>query len=120
MLSLGINDMSNLRQSNSRLSMPMLFKMVRDGRFDPASILIGPELKKHSRRQLRGATQRQLNIRIAKLARLRSGKETAKITGLSVTGAYGLRYDPDANVTLYTVMGFWHAGHDLGSMIFGA
>ena len=118
--SLGINDVRNLRQGNSRLSVPMLLKMVRKGRYDPASILVGPELKHMSNTKgVRGAQQKLINGRIRKLSYLRSGKETAKLTGLSVTGAFGLRYNPDANVTLYTVMGFWHAGHDLDSMIFG-
>ncbi|MCZ6868056.1 MAG: hypothetical protein O7G84_00970 [Gammaproteobacteria bacterium] len=119
-LSLGINDVCNLRQGNSRLSVPMLLKMVRIGRYDPASVLVGPELKHMSAdKSVRGAQQRLINARIARLARLRSGEETARLTGLSVTGAFGLRYRPDANVTLYTVMGFWHAGHDFDAMIFG-
>lgn len=119
-LSVGIDDMRNMRQGNSKLSVPMLLKMVKVGRYDPATVLVGPELRHIPLgKSTRGVQQRLINARVAKLARLRPGRETAKLTGLSETGAYGLRYSKTANVTLYTMMGFWHAGHDLESMVFG-
>lgn len=119
MLGVSVNDLRNMRQGNN-LSVAILLKLVKVGRFGPASVLAGPELRKLGwKKNTRGAQQRFVNRRISQLAYLRSGKETAKLTGLSVTGAFGLRYDPDANVTLCTVLGFWFAGHDLDSMIFG-
>ncbi len=119
-LGLGVNDIRNLRQSNSLLSVPMLLKLVRRG-YTPSSILVGPELEAFNKatKSTRGVQQRLVNRRIAKLAWLRPGAETARITGLSPTGAFGLRYQPDANVKLGTILGFWHAGHDLDAMIFG-
>ncbi len=115
-LGVGVNDIRNMRQGN-QISVPILLKLVRYG-WDPASIMVGPELKPSSR-STRAVRQRLVNGRIRKLARLRPGKEIAKLTGLSVTGAYGLRYDPDANVSLTTIMGFWFGGHDLRTMIYG-
>ena len=118
-LGVSVNDVRNMRQGNN-LSIPILLKMVRKGGYTPSSILFGPDLEMfNGTKSRRGAQQRLVNGRIRKLARQRPGKEIAKLTGLSVTGAYGLRYNAGANVTLYTIMGFHHAGHDIDSMIFG-
>lgn len=119
MLGVSVDDMRNMRQGN-KLSVPILLKMVRVGRFDPKSIIEGPKLRKlNAKRSVRGAQQRLLDGRIRKLAWTRPGKEWAKLTGLSVTGAYGLRYASDAHVTLYTVLGFLDAGHTIDELIFG-
>lgn len=117
-LGLSVDDIHNLRQGN-KFSVPMLFKMVRVGRFDPVSILEGPDLCRHTKGfSTRGATQDRLDARIRKLAYTRPGKEWAKLIGLSETGAYGLRYT-DAHVTLYTVLGFTHAGYSINELVFG-
>lgn len=117
-LGVDVDDMRNMRQGNN-LSVPILFKMVVDGRFDPTSILEGPKLKKmHRARKTRGATQNNLDYLIHKLAWDYPGKELAKMTGLSVTGAYGLRYSA-AHVTLYTVLGFIHSGASIDKLVFG-
>lgn len=119
-LGVSVDDMRNMRQGN-KLSVPILLKMVRVGRFDPKSIIEGPKLRKlPSKRSVRGAQQRLLDGRIRKLSWTRPGKEWAKLTGLSVTGAYGLRYATGAHVTLYTVLGFLDAGHGIDELVFGS
>lgn len=118
-LGVSVDDVRNMRQGNN-ISVPIMLKMVRVGRFDPQSIIDGPVLKKlPASRVVRGAQQRLLDGRIRKLAWTRPGKEWAKLTGLSVTGAYGLRYATGAHVTLYTVLGFLDAGHTVDELIFG-
>ena len=118
-LGLGVDDIRNLRQGTGKFSVPMLVKMVKAG-FDPGSILYatGTGLRKH-KRPTRGVQQRFINKRIGKLAYEHTGKELAKLTGLSVTGAYGLRYNTDAHVTLYTILGFVEAGYTLDELVFG-
>lgn len=117
-LGLSVDDVRNMRQGN-KFSVPMLFKMVVKGRFDPNSIIDGPELKKlHRARKIRGATRVNLDARIHALAWDHPGKELAKMTGLSVTGAYGLRYST-SHVTLYTVLGLIHAGYSIDAMVLG-
>lgn len=117
-LGVDVDDVRNMLQGN-KFSVPMLFKMVVDGRFDPTSILEGPELKRLYRaRKTRGVTQKNLDALIHKLAWDYPGKELAKLTGLSVTGAYGLRYS-GAHVTLYTVLGFIHSGVSIDKLVFG-
>ena len=67
----------------------------------------------------RKVQQRYLDGRVRKLAWTYPGKELAKLTGLSVTGAYGLRYGT-GHITLYTLLGFLAAGHRLDELVFGA
>jgi len=117
-LGLDVDDVRNMKQGN-KFSVPMLFKMVVKGRFDPTSILEGPELKKlHRARKTHRLKQVCLDARIHALAWDYPGKELAKMTGLSVTGAYGLRYS-DSHVTLYTVLGFIHSGASVEKLVFG-
>ncbi len=117
-LGLDVDDMRNMKQGN-KFSVPMLFKMIRVGRFDPVSILEGPTLKKLKKSTIvPRATQQRLDDRIHNLAWHYPGKVLAKMTGLSVTGAYGLRYS-SAHVTLYTVLGFIHAGYSAEELVFG-
>ena len=43
------------------------------------------------------------------------------MTGLSVTGAYGLRYqESEAHITLYTLLGFVNGGYKLDELVFGS
>lgn len=119
MLGVSVDDIRNMRQGN-KLSVPILLKMVRTGRFDPKSVLDGPKLRKlRSTKSARGAQRRLVDGRIRKLSWTRPGAEWAKLTGLSITGAYGLRYTTKAHVTLYTVLGFLDAGHTTDELIFG-
>lgn len=119
MLGVSVDDMRNMRQGN-KLSVAILLKMVRVGRFNPKSIIEGPKLRKMPpKTSTRGTHQTQLDGRIRKLAWLKPGKEIAKLTGLSVTGAYGLRYAKGAHVTLYTVLGFLNSGHSIDEIILG-
>ncbi len=119
MMGVGVDDMRNMRQGN-KVSVAILMKLVRVGRFDPKSIIEGPKLRKMSaKRSADGARQLRLDGRIRKLAWLKPGKEIAKLTGLSVTGSYGLRYAKGAHVTLYTVLGFLNAGHSIDEIILG-
>lgn len=119
-LHLTVNDVRNMRQGN-KLSVPMICRMVRDGRFDPNSIFNGPELVKLRGRAStpNGAYQDLVDDRIRKLAWGWPGKALAKVTGLSVTGAYGLRYATRAHVTLYTVIGFVNAGYTVDALVLG-
>ncbi|MEE8615526.1 MAG: hypothetical protein V3T11_09990 [Roseateles sp.] len=125
-LGLGTDDMRNMRQGTAKLSVPMLLKMVRRG-YDPASIVNGPTLwflpgckdDGLGTAVKRKVQQRYLDGRVRKLAWTYPGKELAKLTGLSVTGAYGLRYGT-GHITLYTLLGFLAAGHRLDELVFGA
>lgn len=120
MLGVSVDDMRNMRQGN-KVSVAILIKLVRVGRFSPKSIIEGPKLRKMAKSKSTIAVyQRRLDGRIRKLAWTRPGKEWAKLTGLSVTGAYGLRYATSASVTLYTVLGFVNAGHSIDELVFGA
>ncbi len=116
-LGLGVNDVRNIRQGNARLSMPMIIKMMRVGGFSARSIFNGPRPKLALKRGR--PTQVAIDKRIRKYAWDWTGKDLAEATGLSVTGAYGLRYATKAHVTLYTVIGFVNAGYTLDDIILG-
>ena len=118
MLGVSVDDMRNMRQGN-KFSVPMLCKAVAAG-FDIDSIINGPKLfKTRGRRQVSGAQQDLVDKRIRDIAWSLPGKVIAKATGLSVTGAYGIRYAKEAHVTLYTILGFDDAGYSLRHMILG-
>ena len=119
-LGVGVADVRNMRQGN-KVSVPILLKMIRVGRFDPRSIIEGPKLRKlRSARSVRGAQQRLVDARVCKLACTRPGKEWVRLTGLSIRSAYGLRSASGAHVTLYTLLGFLDAGHTIDELIFGS
>lgn len=119
MLGVSVDDMRNMRQGN-KLSMPILLKMVLAG-FELGSIVNGPKLKQGPRPSAfrrRKMLRARVDARMRKLARTVPGKELAKSTGLSVTGAYGLRYGT-GHITLYTLLGFVYSGHSLEEIVFG-
>ncbi len=119
MLGIATHDINNIRKGTN-MTIGTMVKMVRVGRFDPTSIIDGPKLRKLKPRQsVRGAQRASIDVRIQKLARTRPGKEWAKLTGLSITGAYGLRYSKGAHVTLSTLMGFLDAGYTVDELVLG-
>jgi len=119
-LGVGVDDIANMRAGYQWLTVAVLLKMVRNGHFDPRSIVEGPKLRKlPAKRDTRGAQQRLVNARMNKLAWSRSGMEWARLTGLSMVGAYGLRYNKTANVKLGTILAFAAVGPSLEEIIFG-
>lgn len=120
-LGVSVDDMRNMRQGN-QVSSQIFFKMVRVGRFTPQSII---EPSKQGLRKMpktkstKGSAPSQIFARVRKIARETPGKELAKKTGLSVTGAYGLRYNTGI-VTLYTLLGLLDAGIPMNRLFFGA
>jgi len=112
-------DIHNMRVGN-QLTVPILLKMVHVGGFDPRSILMGPKLRKLARnRNVSKAQERLIAARIHKLAWTRSGVEWARLTGLSLVGAYGLRYPKTPNVRLGTVVAFLLAGESFEHLFYG-
>jgi hypothetical protein len=119
-LGVDVADVANMRSGYQRLTMAVLLKMVRNERFDPRSIIEGPTLRRlPAKRNTRGAQQRWINARMNKLAWSRSGLEWASLTGMSIVGAYGLRYTKTANVKLGTVLAFAAVGPSFEKILFG-
>lgn len=119
-LGVGVDDVANMRAGYQWLTVAVLLKMIRTGHYDPRSIIEGPKLRKlPPKRDTRGAQQRLVNARMSKLAWSRSGMEWARLTGLSMVGAYGLRYNKTANVKLGTILAFAAVGPSFEEIIFG-
>ena len=117
-LGCGVDDVRNMRQGNG-MSSTIFLKLVRSGRYSPKSIIEGPKLRKLTRgKSVFGAKQDAVDARVRKLAFEMPGKDLAKATGLSVTGAYGLRYGT-GHVTLYTLLGLLDAGFKMDHLFFG-
>ena len=116
-LGLGVNDIRNMRNGTG-FSVAMLIKMVNNTWYEPATIIGGKRLV--TRTTHHRTTQARLDKRIRKLSWNYPGEDLAKLTGLSVSGAFGLRYANGAHVTLYTVLGFVDAGHPIDELLFGA
>lgn len=119
LLGISIPDLRAMRVGYM-VTVPILLKMVRVGRFDPSSVIYGPSLRMlPSGRDTRGAQQRLVNARMRKLAWSQGGLLWARKTGLSVVGAYGLRYGKVSQVKLVTILAFCSGGANFEEIIFG-
>lgn len=118
-LGCNMNDVRNMRMGNN-VSLPILVKLINKGHFTPESLLSGKGLERGGVAHAR-TSQVRIDSFIRKLARVTPGKEMAKLTGFSVTGAYGLRDygDKRAHVTLYPVLELIRSGYSIDEVILG-
>ncbi len=103
-LGVSVDDMRNMRQGN-KVSSLIFCKLITRGRFSPKSLIEGKTLRKMPKgTNTRACRPGPVFSRARRLSWTMPGKELAQATGLSVTGAYGLRY-AEGMVTLSTLLG---------------
>lgn len=118
-LGLGPYDMSNLRHGN-RVSLEILIRLVRKGRFTPASLLgKGPLRKLPKGTSTRGVTAKQLGKRVREIALADPPLTITKKTGLAAGTVYKFRLKTPRILNLLTVVCLIEAGYDANALIFG-
>lgn len=118
-LGVAIYDVANMRNGYG-LSIPVLIKMTRVGKFLPSSVINGPKLRKLPKGySVRGMTHTAISRRIHKLAAERPARDWAKATGLSHNSIYQMRGSNARNIGVYALLGFMRAGQNLNTLLFG-
>jgi len=118
-MGLGPHDVHNLRAGNG-LSLLMLVRLVKNGRFDPNSIIRGKSVRKLRKGTVtRGVRCELITKRINKIARDGVPQEIAKATGLAAITIYNFRTKSPRSVSLHTVISFVEAGYSIKHLLFG-
>lgn len=112
-----VDDIKNLRAGNLP-SLKLILRVVRDGRFDPHSLIHKLHLRKlPARVSTSGARSRLISARIRKIAKEQDPAVLADKTGLSIYTIYQHRV-ANKRVGLHTILAFIDAGVVTAPQIF--
>ncbi len=119
LMGLGPNDMANLRAGNG-VSLLMLVRIIKNGRFTPNSLLSGKTLRRlRTGTSTRGVRAESITKRICKIALDGPPQHVARKTGLAAVTLYQFRTQPPNIVSLHTVLSFIEAGYSTDQLILG-